>query len=92
MGEIPELLASPNPPRAVALGGAFDDAAVDAMRDAAGAVGEVVWLLADKSRQSEMPPMDDKEVFGAALAGRMKASLQQLSVGQGGASNGVFFF
>jgi hypothetical protein len=36
--------------------------------------------------------MDDKEVFGAALAKRMKASLQEHNVGQGGASSGVYLF
>ncbi|KAG9199345.1 hypothetical protein G6514_008601 [Epicoccum nigrum] len=90
--EIPKFLSSQNPPRAVALGGAFDDATVDSMRDAASKAGEVVWLRVDKSRQSEMPSMDDKEVFGAALAERMKASLQEHNVGQGGASSGVYFF
>jgi hypothetical protein len=90
--EIPKYLSGQNPPRAVALGGAFDDATVESMRDAASKAGEVVWLRVDKSRQSEMPSMDDKEVFGAALAERMKASLQEHNVGQGGASSGVYFF
>ena len=90
--EIPKLLSSGNPPRAVALGGAFDDATVDSMRDAASKAGEVIWLRADKSRHSEMPSMDDKEAFGGALAKRMKTSLLEHNVGQGGASSGVYLF
>ena len=90
--EIPQLLSSQNPPRAVALGGAFDDATVDSMRDAASKAGEVIWLRVDKSRHSEMPSMDDKEIFGAALAKRMKASLLEHNVGKGGPSSGVYLF
>lgn len=91
--EIPSLLSGSNPPAAVALGGAFDDATVDSMRDAASKAGEVVWLRVDKSRLSEMPSMDDKDVFGAALAKRIKASLQENKVGQAGAEKGgVFLF
>ncbi|KAJ4339495.1 hypothetical protein N0V87_003193 [Didymella glomerata] len=91
--EIPHLLSGPNPPAAVALGGAFDDATVDSMRDAASKAGEVVWLRVDKSRLSEMPSMDDKEVFGGALAKRIKTSLQENKVGQDSAEKGgVFLF
>ncbi|KAF3053266.1 hypothetical protein E8E11_007462 [Didymella keratinophila] len=93
INEIPQLLSGANPPAAVALGGAFDDATVDSMRDAASKAGEVVWLRVDKSRLSEMPSMDDKEMFGAALAKRIKASLQENKVGQEGAEKGgVFLF
>ena len=77
----------------MALGGAFDDATVDSMRDAASKAGEVVWLRVDKSRLSEMPSMEDKEVFGAALATRIKASLKENKVGQEGVEKGgVFLF
>ena len=63
------------------------------MRDAASKAGDVVWLRVDKSRLSEMPPMDDKNVFGAALAKRIKASLQEHKVGQeGGEKSGVYLF
>lgn len=90
--EIPRLLSGPNPPKAIALGGAFDDATVESMRDAASKAGEVAWLRVDKSRVSEMPPMDNKEEFGAALAKRIKASLQEHDVGQGGEDSGVYLF
>ncbi|KZM19347.1 hypothetical protein ST47_g9491 [Ascochyta rabiei] len=82
ISEIPGLLSGQNAPVAVALGGAFDDAIVDSMCDAASKAGDVAWLRVDKSRLKEMPPMDDKEVFGAALAKRIKASLQEHKVGQ----------
>ena len=80
--EIPQLLGGQNPPVAVALGGAFDDATVDSLREAASKAGDVVWLRVDKSRVSEMPSMNDKEAFGAALAKRIKTSLQEHKVGQ----------
>ncbi|KAJ4379269.1 hypothetical protein N0V86_005314 [Didymella sp. IMI 355093] len=93
ISEIPHLLSGPTSPAAVALGGAFDDATVDSMRDAASKAGEVVWLRVDKSRGSEMPSIDDKQAFGAALAKRIKASLQLHEVGQAGAEKGgVFLF
>lgn len=86
-------MSGSNPPAAVALGGAFDDATVDSMRDAASKAGEVVWLRVDKSKLSEMPSMDDRETFGAALAKRIKTSLQENKVGQAGAEKGgVFLF
>jgi hypothetical protein len=90
--EIPQLLSGSNPPAAVALGGAFDDATVDSMRNAASTAGSVVWLRVDKSRVSEMPSMDDKDEFGAALAKRIKASLQEHKVGSGGEKDKVFLF
>ncbi|KAF9694987.1 hypothetical protein EKO04_006986 [Ascochyta lentis] len=93
INEIPSLLAGENAPVAVALGGAFDDATVDSMREAASKAGDVVWLRVDKSRVSEMPSMEDKEVFGAALAKRIKASLQEHKVGQdSGKKSGVYLF
>ncbi|KAF2630261.1 hypothetical protein BU25DRAFT_408233 [Macroventuria anomochaeta] len=89
--EIPKLLSGQNPPVAVALGGAFDDATVESLRDAASKAGDVVWIRVDKSRFGEMPPMDDKEGFGAALAKRIKTSLQEHKVGQdGGDESGVY--
>ncbi|KAF3042229.1 hypothetical protein E8E12_009911 [Didymella heteroderae] len=91
INEIPQLLSGPNPPVAVALGGAFDDATVDSMRAAASTAGEVVWLRVDKDRMSEMPSMDDKEGFGAALARRIKTCLQENRVGQQGAEKGGVF-
>ncbi|KAI8939514.1 hypothetical protein NX059_003284 [Plenodomus lindquistii] len=92
MTEIPTLLSTDNPPKAVALGGAFDDATVESLRNAASKAGEIAWLRVDKSRMSEMPSMDDKEAFGAALAARIKNSLQENKVGHGGEASGVFLF
>ena len=62
------------------------------MRDAASKAGSVVWLRVDKSRVGEMPPMDNKDEFGAALAKRIKSSLQEHKVGNGGEKEGVFLF
>ena len=90
--EIPQLLSGSNPPVAVALGGAFDDVTVDSMRNAASTAGSVVWLRVDKSRIKEMPPMDNKDEFGAALAKRIKASLQEHKVGSGGEKDDIFLF
>jgi hypothetical protein len=39
-----------------------------------------------------MPSMDDKDEFGAALAKRIKASLQEHKVGSGGEKDKVFLF
>ena len=39
-----------------------------------------------------MPPMDNKDEFGAALAKRIKSSLQEHKVGNGGEKEGVFLF
>ncbi|KAJ4989422.1 hypothetical protein SVAN01_05147 [Stagonosporopsis vannaccii] len=89
---IPTLLSGPNPPAAVALGGAFDDATVDSLRRAASKAGEAVWLRVDKSKVTEMPSMDDKEAFGGALAGRIKKALQENKVGSGGEASGVVLF
>lgn len=42
----------------------------------------------DKSRVGEMPAMEDREAFGAALAERIRASLRENRVGEAGAEKG----
>jgi hypothetical protein len=90
---VPPLLSTPNPPVAIVLGGAFDDAAVADMKKAvSGSENPVVWLRVDKRRMGEMPAMEDKEAFGAALAGRIRKGLGEHKIGEGCEKEGEFLF
>ncbi|KAH6622315.1 hypothetical protein C7974DRAFT_426002 [Boeremia exigua] len=90
VASIPALLSGPNAPRCVAVGGAFDSAAIEAMRSAASAAAEVPWLRIDVARMGEMPSLADTEAFGEALAVRIREGLVERKVGKEGQQIGVF--
>ena len=78
---------------AVIVGGGFCDADYDALRTACKDVRIVPWFKADRRHFAGMPSLDEPEAFGAQAAGRIKAKLLELQVGQvGGTPNGEYLF
>ena len=78
---------------AVIVGGGFCDADYDALRTACKDVRIVPWFKADRRHFAGMPSLDEPEAFGTQAAGRIKAKLLELRVGQvGGASEGQHLF
>jgi hypothetical protein len=67
---------------AVVVGGGFSDADYDALRVACGDGKILPWFKADRRHFATMPPLDRPEAFGAQAAGRIKAKLVELRVGQ----------
>jgi hypothetical protein len=86
-GEIPEVrssqLGSNNwavPPRAILIGGAFDDAAVKELRQAvvdAGATRKIPWLHVDHSKPRPVIVGNEAQ-YGDMIAKRFKDGLNRL--------------
>lgn len=69
-------------PVAVVVGGGFDDGMLAAMKDACKGL-KAVWGHADRTKLSEMPSLDQPELFGAATAVRVQEGLKRHGVGEG---------
>jgi hypothetical protein len=86
LAAIPALLDVRQPQSssvdAVVVGGGFSDADYDALRVACGDGKTVPWFKADRRHFASMPPLDRPEAFGVQAAGRIKARLIELRVGQ----------
>jgi hypothetical protein len=94
---IPALLSVQQPSStkvdAVIVGGGFSDANYDALRAACKDGRIVPWLKADRRHFAGMPSLDEPKAFGAQAAGRIKAKLLELRVGQvGGTPDGQHLF
>ena len=97
LASIPALLSVKQPlgtqVDAVIVGGGFCDADYDALRTACKDDRIVPWFKADRRHFAGMPSLDEPEAFGAQAAGRIKAKLLELRVGQvGGTPNGEYLF
>ena len=97
LASIPALLSVKQPlgtqVDAVIVGGGFCDADYDALRTACKDVRIVPWFKADRRHFAGMPSLDEPEAFGAQAAGRIKAKLLELRVGEvGGTPNGEYLF
>ncbi|KAH7386909.1 hypothetical protein DE146DRAFT_635682 [Phaeosphaeria sp. MPI-PUGE-AT-0046c] len=81
-------------PLAVAVGGYFDDAMFNQMKDTCKAVDKgIVWLRPDTTKFKSMPSLSDTDAFGIAMAERVKTKLIELGVGkETGTEEGVHFF
>lgn len=78
---------------AVIVGGGFSDADYDALKVACKDDRIVPWFKADRRHFAGMPSLDEPKAFGAQAAGRIKAKLLELRVGQvGGTPDGQHLF
>ncbi|KAH8724803.1 hypothetical protein GQ44DRAFT_708286 [Phaeosphaeriaceae sp. PMI808] len=81
-------------PLAVTVGGGYDDAMFQEMRDACKDVEQgIFWLRVDVANIAGMPNLGDADAYGAEVANRIKKKLNELCVGQEGAKEpGLYFF
>ena len=67
---------------AVIVSGGFSDEDYDALRVACGNGKSVPWFKADRRHFASMPSLDEPGALGAQAAGRIKAKLFEMQVGQ----------
>lgn len=82
-------------PRAVVIGGGFTDEMVQEMKSACkDAEGGIVWVKGNPISVKAMPPLSDRQAYGAATASLVKKKLDELNVGREGGEKkeGVHFY
>jgi hypothetical protein len=79
---------------AIGAGGGFSDEQFQQVKDSVKGVEKgVVWVRADVSKISEMPPLSDNEAYGVETGIRVKRKLGELGVGkEDGTKEGVYYF